>query len=46
MATIDAASVAVWHLGFGRCQVFHRANNEERMKDLAAVKPALARKSR
>ena len=46
MAYIDAASAAGWHVGFGRRQVFHRANNVERMKDLAAVKPVLARKPR
>ena len=46
MATIGAASVAVSHLGFGRRQVVHRANNVERMKDLAAFKPALAPRSR
>ena len=42
MAHINAASAAGWHAGFGRRQVFHRANNVERMKDLAAPKPAPA----
>mgnify|MGYP001826752332 CR=1 FL=1 len=43
MASINAASSAGWHAGFGRRQVFHRANNVERMKYLAAAKPAPSR---